>query len=174
MTIPEFRRDAIKRAVTIHEALELVHVELSEGAQTQQVACPFHHDSHPSARIYDDHLFCFTCGRSWDAIGLVQESYGMSYLAAVEWLESEFHVTPLDADPAAVIRATLRAKPPVVVSTLMAHVETQLRAARARITCDQFARYTTALDAVQWQLDTQAVTPTEAAGVLTQLLVRVR
>jgi DNA primase len=173
MSLHEFRRDAIKRTVTIWEALELVHVALPEGNQTQQVSCPFHTDRHPSARVYEDHLFCFTCGKSWDAIDLVQQTYGLTYLAAVEWLESEFQVIPADMDPTALIRATLRAKAPISLAAFVAYVEQQLVSARPRLTLSQYARLTTAMDVVSWQLDTKVLTPEAATRALQGVLGRV-
>ncbi len=45
--------------------------------------CPFHEDSNPSMALYDNHVHCFVCNRSWDSISAVMELDGVSFRKAV-------------------------------------------------------------------------------------------
>ncbi len=45
--------------------------------------CPFHEDSNPSMALYDNHVHCFVCNRSWDSISVVMELDGVSFREAV-------------------------------------------------------------------------------------------
>lgn len=45
--------------------------------------CPFHEDSNPSMALYDNHVHCFVCNRSWDSISAVMELDGVSFREAV-------------------------------------------------------------------------------------------
>lgn len=54
------------------------------------VRCPFHDDDHPSAKLYQTQLHCFTCSKSWDAIALVAELLGLSPIDAARRIDSDF------------------------------------------------------------------------------------
>ena len=45
--------------------------------------CPFHEDSNPSMALYDNHVHCFVCNRSWDSISAVMELDVVSFREAV-------------------------------------------------------------------------------------------
>ena len=45
--------------------------------------CPFHEDSNPSMVLYDNHVHCFVCNRSWDSISAVMELDVVSFREAV-------------------------------------------------------------------------------------------
>ena len=45
--------------------------------------CPFHEDSNPSMALYDNHVHCFVCNRSWDSISAVMELDVVSFSEAV-------------------------------------------------------------------------------------------
>jgi DNA primase len=165
-----FRRDTVKREVSIYDVLAQINVELPEGAQPQQVRCPFHTDTRPSARVYDDHLHCFTCGQSWDAIAIVAQTYGLRHTDAIAWLEDAFQVVPEGADPRAAMRVALRAAPPRTLDAVFAFAEDELRRARNRLTLGQFACYTTALDLLIYQHRVHAITPDVCAASLRKLV----
>ena len=70
------------------------------GDREQQFSCDLHGDgadTKPSARVYPDSasFHCFACGRSRDAITLVQEKDGVSFWEAVKGLESKYGLEPL-------------------------------------------------------------------------------
>lgn len=45
--------------------------------------CPFHEDSNPSMALYDNHVHCFVCNRSWDSISAVMKLDDVSFREAV-------------------------------------------------------------------------------------------
>jgi hypothetical protein len=45
--------------------------------------CPFHKDNNPSMALYDNHVHCFVCNRSWDSISATMELDGVSFREAV-------------------------------------------------------------------------------------------
>ena len=45
--------------------------------------CPFHEDSNPSMALYENHVHCFVCNRSWDSISATMELDGVSFRDAV-------------------------------------------------------------------------------------------
>jgi hypothetical protein len=45
--------------------------------------CPFHKDRNPSMALYDNHVHCFVCNRSWDSISAVMELDVVSFREAV-------------------------------------------------------------------------------------------
>lgn len=45
--------------------------------------CPFHEDSNPSMALYDNHVHCFVCNRSWDSISATMELEDVSFREAV-------------------------------------------------------------------------------------------
>jgi len=50
--------------------------------------CPFHKDRNPSMALYDNHVHCFVCNRSWDSISATMEMDGVSFREAVLALQS--------------------------------------------------------------------------------------
>ena len=70
------------------------------GDREQQFSCDLHgdgHDTKPSARVYPDSasFHCFACGRSRDAITLVQEKEGVDFWPAVKVLEGRYGLPSL-------------------------------------------------------------------------------
>jgi len=53
-----------------------------------QARCPFHGDKDPSMHLFpDNHVYCFSCAKGWDAIGFVMERDGLSFPDAVRQLQ---------------------------------------------------------------------------------------
>jgi len=100
----------IKEKITIFQILEYIGVNLLHGHSTQQVLCPFHDDSKPSARIYQDtnKLFCFTCHRLWDPISVVMQKSDLSFEQAVEKIQEHFHITPPTENTLFLVQQNLR------------------------------------------------------------------
>jgi hypothetical protein len=72
------------RAVSILEVAARLGIEHRRG----WALCPFHQDSSPSLHLNPRKgaAFCNPCGRSWDAIALVMELRGVSFVDAVKEL----------------------------------------------------------------------------------------
>jgi hypothetical protein len=50
--------------------------------------CPFHEDSNPSMALYDNHVHCFVCNRTWDSISATMELDGVTFREAVLALQT--------------------------------------------------------------------------------------
>ena len=64
--------------------------------------CPFHNDTHPSMKLYDDHFYCFACGAHGDVIDLTAKLLGLNFKETVHRLAVDFGISPNDDPPAAV------------------------------------------------------------------------
>ena len=53
---------------------------------------PFHDDSNPSMKLYDDHYYCFGCGADGDVIDFVSRLYGLDAKSAAEKLAADFQI----------------------------------------------------------------------------------
>jgi Toprim domain/DNA polymerase family A/CHC2 zinc finger len=63
---------------------ELVTESLTSG----MLCCPFHDDSTPSCRIYDDHYYCFGCGARGSQLDWLMAAEGMDRDAAIKLLKA--------------------------------------------------------------------------------------
>lgn len=95
-----FRKQHILQNVKISEVLTLCGFDTHKRTGTFQILCPFHEDSSPSARVYGDtqKLYCYTCGKIWDSIGVVIDLQKIPYHEALTWLEDHFGIKPLESD----------------------------------------------------------------------------
>jgi DNA primase catalytic core len=61
--------------------------------------CPFHQERTPSFSVSPDRgtYHCFGCGAGGDAISFVEETEGVDFVGAIEWLADRFNV-PLEYD----------------------------------------------------------------------------
>src|ERR1700755_1366767 len=62
---------------------------LGRSGQEWNGCFPFHGEKSPSFYVYEDHYHCFGCGAHGDAISFVMQSQGLSFMEAVEQLDSE-------------------------------------------------------------------------------------
>lgn len=40
--------------------------------------CPFHEDGTPNLKVYDDHFYCFGCGKTRDCTGFTAKLFGLT------------------------------------------------------------------------------------------------
>ena len=52
--------------------------------------CPFHDDHHPSAKLYPERLHCFVCNKSWDAVGIVCDLFGLKPIDAARKISDDY------------------------------------------------------------------------------------
>ncbi len=72
--------EAVKATVPIRAAAERYGLEVNCAGM---VRCPFHEERTPSMKLYEDHYFCFGCGKHGDVINLVAELFSIPpYYAA--------------------------------------------------------------------------------------------
>ena len=88
--------DTIRTSVSALEAGRALGLNIDRHGRC---ACPVHNGVHHNCKLDsgDRGFHCFRCGAGGDAIHLVQSVQGCSFLQAVAWLDSAFHLgLPLD------------------------------------------------------------------------------
>jgi len=60
-------------------------IEFSKGRHR---CCPFHEDNNPSMALYENHVHCFVCNRTWDSISATMALDGVTFREAVLALQS--------------------------------------------------------------------------------------
>ena len=81
--------DAVKAAVSMRAAAERYGLEVQF---SDMVRCPFHEDHTPSMKLYEDHFFCFGCGKHGDVVTLVSELFCIPPYDAACRLADDFGV----------------------------------------------------------------------------------
>lgn len=71
------------------------YLQMRKGGPQWLVLCPWHKESNPSCRVYDDHLHCFTCGAHADAIDFISQVERVSKMDAIRRLSDRTGI-PLD------------------------------------------------------------------------------
>ena len=104
------RREVLVDKVSAHDVLRHFGVELryNNDSQEEQILCPFHSDSIPSARVYPQQgdsqsgLYCYTCRKRWDIFSLWREFNNdpeMKFTLVLRELEKAFGIdTPEGPD----------------------------------------------------------------------------
>lgn len=93
--------EAVKAAVPVRAAAAKYGLEMNDGGM---VCCPFHDDHAPSMKLYEDHFYCFGCGKHGDVIDLAAELFCIPPYDAACRLADDFGV---DAD-AEIVRTPAR------------------------------------------------------------------
>ena len=86
--------EAVKAAVPMRAAAERFGLELNYAGM---VRCPFHDDHTPSMKLYDDHFYCFGCGRHGDVVDLTAELFCIPPYDAACKLADDFGVDAITA-----------------------------------------------------------------------------
>lgn len=167
---------AIREQLDTAMVLDLLDIRVLPSGQ---LSCPnpAHADSHPSARYYpgalghDGKVHCFTCGQTWDAIGLVGLVHGLSFPDAITWLET--HCDLVEATDAAMVASVLRRVGQSDCSALVALVETTIHGARARCTLPQYARLWRAFDTAKAHFGDRKIDEPTFVAVLDRVLALV-
>lgn len=81
--------DAVKSRATPRMAAERYGLQVSRNGM---VRCPFHDDTNPSMKLYDDHYHCFGCQETGDVIRLVAKLFGVPAQEAAKKLAEDFGV----------------------------------------------------------------------------------
>lgn len=81
--------EAVKAAVPVRAAAERFGLEVNFAGM---VRCPFHDDHTPSMKLYDDHFYCFGCGRHGDVVDLTAELFCIPPYDAACKLADDFGV----------------------------------------------------------------------------------
>ena len=91
------RAENIKKYVKLLDVMaDAGHLPRGEQGGDFQMKCPFHgQDNKPSAHVYTESFRCFTCHRSYDAIGYLAEVMNLSQRNAMVVLEKKYNVPKL-------------------------------------------------------------------------------
>ena len=81
--------DAVKAAIPVPTAAKRYGLEVNSGDMAR---CPFHDDRTPSMKLYDDHFYCFGCGKHGDVVTLVSELFCIPPYDAACKLADDFGV----------------------------------------------------------------------------------
>src|SRR5438067_2231975 len=86
--------DAVKNAADIVVLVE-ARSRLRKVGGRYTGLCPFHQEKTPSFSVSPDRgtYHCFGCGVGGDAITFVQETEGVDFVGAIEWLADRFNVS---------------------------------------------------------------------------------
>lgn len=60
--------------------------------RNDMVSCLFHDERTPSMKLYDDHFYCFGCGKHGDVTDMVGELFGLSPKEAAEKIAHDFGI----------------------------------------------------------------------------------
>ena len=91
--------ESIKANVAPADAAKMYGLSVQRNGMAR---CPFHNDTHPSMKLYDDHFYCFACGAHGDVIDLTAKLLGLNFRETVHRLAVDFGISPNDDPPAAV------------------------------------------------------------------------
>src|ERR671936_2256771 len=85
--------DAVKAAVGIVDVVG-TRTQLRKSGARYVGLCPFHNERTPSFSVSPEKgtYYCFGCQRGGDAISFVEESEGVDFVGAIEWLAQRFNV----------------------------------------------------------------------------------
>lgn len=72
----------------IDQARQYPITSIIEFTKGRYRCCPFHEDSNPSMALYENHVHCFVCNRTWDSISATMELDGVTFREAVLALQS--------------------------------------------------------------------------------------
>ena len=81
--------EAVKAAVPVQVAADRYGLKVNSAGMAR---CPFHDDHAPSMKLYEDHFYCFGCGKHGDVIDLTAELFCVPPYDAACRLADDFGV----------------------------------------------------------------------------------
>lgn len=87
-------KTSIKSKVTSSTFKEILqkYFEIPQGKSIISCISPDHPDGRPSAKVYDDHVYCFSCGKSFDCFDVVKIGEQTDFNGALRVLGGHFGV----------------------------------------------------------------------------------
>jgi hypothetical protein len=180
------RKEALLEKVSAHDVLRYFGVDLKFGGdhQEEQICCPFHGDSNPSARVFPDiggrpsHVFCYVCrGKGWDIFALwklFNSDPEMKFTAVLRGLEKAFGLTTPEAPDMS--RDPIQQGPTeeeLVVIKLLDACENRLRNNKAVFALEAFLKIGKLLDQLHYQVELQLINLDEAEERIRQVLAKI-
>ncbi|HYX77316.1 MAG TPA: DNA primase [Gaiellaceae bacterium] len=92
--------EAVKAAADIVEVIS-GRTQLRRSGARFTGLCPFHDERTPSFSVSPEKglYYCFGCGAAGDAVSFVEETEGVDFVGAIEWLAQRFNI-PLEYEQA--------------------------------------------------------------------------
>ena len=97
--------EAVKAAIPLPEVVKRYGLDASDSGM---ICCPFHEDRTPSMKLYEDHFYCFGCGKHGDLVDLLSELFCIPPYEAACKLADDFGVDPYAEVPRSAARKELR------------------------------------------------------------------
>lgn len=81
--------EAVKENVSPRQVADYYGLQV----RNDMVSCLFHDERTPSMKLYDDHFYCFGCGKHGDVTDMVGELFGLSPKEAAEKIAHDFGIS---------------------------------------------------------------------------------
>lgn len=81
--------EAVKESVSPRQIADYYGLSV----HNDMVSCLFHDERTPSMKMYDDHFYCFGCGKHGDVTDMVGELFGLSPKEAAEKIAQDFGIS---------------------------------------------------------------------------------
>lgn len=81
--------EAVKESVNPRQIADYYGLQV----RNNMVSCLFHDERTPSMKLYDDHFYCFGCGKHGDVTDMVSELFGLSPKEAAEKIAHDFGIS---------------------------------------------------------------------------------
>ena len=81
--------EAVKESVGPRQIADYYGLQV----RNDMVSCLFHDERTPSMKLYDDHFYCFGCGKHGDITDMVSELFGLSLKEAAEKIAHDFGIS---------------------------------------------------------------------------------
>ena len=81
--------EAVKESVSPRQISDYYGLQV----RNDMVSCLFHDERTPSMKLYDDHFYCFGCGKHGDVTDMVGELFGLSPKEAAEKIAHDFGIS---------------------------------------------------------------------------------
>lgn len=99
--------DEIRNRVSMQDVAKFYGLQMSH---SNMVCCPFHDDSKPSLKIYDDHFYCFGCGATGDCTGFAAKLFGIPQIEAAKKISYDFGLNLFNGEIAVPVNPRLKSE----------------------------------------------------------------
>lgn len=82
-------RDIIFSSLNMEDVLNKYGIEVKRNGM---FSCPFHEDKRPSAKMYKDSFYCFSCNKAGDLIRFVEDYFNLSFKEAMQKINIDFNL----------------------------------------------------------------------------------
>jgi hypothetical protein len=182
------RKSALLDKVSAHDVLRQfgVNLRFSGSSQSEQILCPFHDDSRPSAKVYPSEggkpskFYCFTCrGKALDIFALWANFKGdpdMKFTQVLRGLEETFGLeTPEPPARGNEAYESLRgpSEEDLEVKDLLGVCERRLRDAKPSFKLEGFLVVGQCLDRLHYRIEKGLLKTAEARVIIRKVLDKI-